>query len=58
MCLRPGAGTAYDAVSDLASAEDFKKLQAGKKQAGRKVCILLSGRPSCEDDDWTGKRAY
>ena len=48
----------YDTVGDLTSASDFKAIQAGQKQKGRKVGFLFSGRRACAYDHRTGPRTY
>ena len=48
----------YDTVGDLTSASDFKAIQTGQEQKGRKVGFLFSGRRACAYDHCTGPRTY
>ena len=40
------------------AASDFKAIQVGQKQKGRKVGFLFSGRRACAYDHRTGPRTY
>ena len=45
-------------MAELELAENTEKFKACKKQAGRKVCILFTGRQSCTHNYRSGEGAY